>query len=94
MIEVLSATRCTGCNVCVKICPTNVFDEAERVPVIARHEDCQTCFQCEAYCPVEAIFVAPLRGPAPEDSPFRNEAELIASNELGLYRHRIGGTGL
>jgi len=96
MIEVLSVARCTGCNICVKICPTNVFDEGvkgEPVPAIARHEDCQTCFQCEAYCPVHAIYVAPLRTPAPEDSPFCDEAALIATNELGLYRARVGFKG-
>ena len=30
-----------------------------RAPVIARQEDCQTCFLCEIYCPTDALYVAP-----------------------------------
>lgn len=59
MIEVLSETRCTACNVCVRACPANVFDAVSGgVPVIARQEDCQTCFLCEIYCPADALYVA------------------------------------
>jgi len=91
MIEVLSKTRCTACNICVRICPTNVFDAREGdIPVIARHEDCQTCFQCEAYCPADAVFVAPAREPAAEGSEWRDEEALIADGQLGLYRQRVG----
>lgn len=28
MIELVSPGRCTGCNICVHICPMNVFDRA------------------------------------------------------------------
>ena len=49
MIELMSEGRCVACNICVKVCPTNVFDEvADGIPTIARQEDCQTCFMCEA----------------------------------------------
>ena len=74
-------------------CPTNVFDKASDgggAPVIARQADCQTCYQCEAYCPAAAIYVAPLRTPAPEGSSFKDEAALLASGELGIYRARVG----
>jgi NAD-dependent dihydropyrimidine dehydrogenase PreA subunit len=91
VIEIIDAARCTACNVCVRICPTNVFAAVERgVPVIARQEDCQTCFQCEAFCPEQALYVSPLRAPAPEGSPFRDAAWLAAHGQLGLYRARVG----
>ncbi|RYZ10088.1 MAG: ferredoxin family protein [Myxococcales bacterium] len=91
MIEVVSKDRCTGCNLCVRVCPTNVFEENEgEAPTIARQEDCQTCFQCEVYCPFDALFVAPLRHPAPEDSEWRSEQKLIETGQLGLYRRRVG----
>jgi NAD-dependent dihydropyrimidine dehydrogenase PreA subunit len=91
MIEVVSKERCTGCNLCVNICPTNVFDENDgEAPIVARQEDCQTCFQCEVYCPFDALYVAPLREPAPADSEWRNEAQLIQAGQLGLYRRRVG----
>jgi len=59
MIELVSANRCTGCNICVAVCPVNVFDASpDGPPVIARQSSCQTCFMCEIYCPVDALFVA------------------------------------
>jgi NAD-dependent dihydropyrimidine dehydrogenase PreA subunit len=90
VIEVLSRTRCIDCDICVRICPTNVFDKTDGTPVIARQDDCQTCYQCEAYCPVAAIYVAPLRIPAPEGSVFKDEAALLATGDLGVYRSRVG----
>ncbi|MDF2849154.1 MAG: ferredoxin family protein [Oerskovia sp.] len=92
MIEILNAARCTSCDICVRICPTNVFEPAADggVPTIARHSDCQTCFQCEAYCPEDAIFVSPSRTPEPAGSPFLDEADLLDRDLLGLYRDRVG----
>ena len=59
MIELISEERCTSCNICVRVCPTNVFDAVEGgIPVIARQQDCQTCYMCELYCPSDAMFVA------------------------------------
>ncbi|QJP14350.1 ferredoxin family protein [Starkeya sp. ORNL1] len=60
MIEVVSDTRCIACDICVRACPANVFDAVpEAAPVIARQQDCQTCFLCEIYCPVDALYVHP-----------------------------------
>ncbi|BDI30333.1 4Fe-4S ferredoxin [Capsulimonas corticalis] len=87
MIELVSASRCIECNLCVKVCPTNVFDEVPGgVPAIARQEDCQTCYQCEIHCPVDAMYVAP----EAEVSVPVNEEALIASGLLGSYRKEIG----
>lgn len=91
MIEVVSPTRCTRCDLCIKVCPTNVFARSPSgLPVIARQEDCQTCFQCEAYCPADALFVSPLRVPVPEGHEWRDEAWLAEKGLLGLYRRRVG----
>ncbi|SAK98970.1 Periplasmic [Fe] hydrogenase large subunit [Caballeronia pedi] len=62
MIEIVDTERCTGCDICVRVCPTNVFDTsgvADGAPSIARQDDCQTCFMCELYCPEDALYVAP-----------------------------------
>ena len=91
MIELLSITRCTNCNICVRVCPTNVFDEGDEAPSIARQEDCQTCFQCEASCPADAMFVAPLRWPERRaNSPYHNEDWLAHTQQLGRYRRACG----
>jgi len=87
MIELVSASRCIECNLCVKVCPTNVFDEVEgAAPVIARKSDCQTCFMCEAYCPVDALYVAPY---ADISLPV-DEQQLIDDDLLGSWRKTIG----
>jgi NAD-dependent dihydropyrimidine dehydrogenase PreA subunit len=91
VIEIVSRQRCVSCDICVKVCPMDVFDRgADGVPVIARQADCQTCFMCELYCPTDALFVAPLSEPAPDGSPYRNEDALAAAGALGAYRRVVG----
>ena len=91
MIELVSEDRCIRCDVCIRVCPTNVFDRGPgRLPLIARQGDCQTCFMCEAWCPTDALFVAPQTTPVPADSPYRDEQELIRRNLLGSYRRQLG----
>ena len=34
MIEVIDAEQCTACDICVSVCPTNVFDKTEGIPRI------------------------------------------------------------
>ena len=87
MIELVSKTRCVACDICVKVCPTNVFDAVpDEPPVIARVEDCQTCFMCEAYCPADALYVAPQSN----EHVAVNEAELAEAGRLGEYRVILG----
>ncbi|CAN93198.1 MULTISPECIES: 4Fe-4S dicluster domain-containing protein [Sorangium] len=87
MIELVSDARCIGCDLCVEVCPTDVFDRVPGgAPVIARQGDCQTCFMCEAYCPVDALYVAP-----EAERPVAVDAErLEASGLLGSYRAAVG----
>ena len=48
MIELISEERCTSCDICVRVCPVNVFEARDgEPPVIARQQDCQTCYMCE-----------------------------------------------
>lgn len=87
MIEVVSKERCINCDICVRVCPTNVFDAVpESAPIIARQEDCQTCFMCELYCPVDALFVAP----EADHSVLLTESELERQGLLGGYRAVVG----
>jgi len=60
MIELILDTQCTACDDCITICPSNVFEPVpDGIPVIARQQDCQTCFLCELYCEADALFVHP-----------------------------------
>ena len=91
MIELVSEQRCIGCDKCIDVCPANVFDRGgDGVPVIARHNDCQTCFQCEANCPVDALFVSPYTTPQPPTSIAHDADSLVGRGLLGSYRERIG----
>jgi len=87
MIEVVSESRCIHCNACVVACPDNVFDAvAHAPPVIARPDDCQTCFLCELYCPVDALYVSPLA----DAHEHVNERELGQANLLGSFARAMG----
>lgn len=61
MIAHIFEDLCNGCNDCVSACPTHVLDVSVTggAPVVARLDQCQTCFMCELYCPADAIFVGP-----------------------------------
>jgi NAD-dependent dihydropyrimidine dehydrogenase PreA subunit len=83
MIELVSQTRCILCNKCVQVCPMNVFSAANGAPPsIARKDDCQTCFMCELYCPVDALYVAPQA----EATAIVSEPAVVASGLLGSSR--------
>ena len=83
MIELVFEDRCTGCGDCVVACPSHVFDlTPDGSPVIARQDQCQTCFLCELYCEADALYVGPdQRGPEPVDP-----AAILASGQLGRLR--------
>lgn len=87
MIEIVSPDRCVKCDLCVDACPDNVFDAVpDGFPVIARQDDCQTCFLCELFCPTDALYVSPLA----DEIEGRSEAELVSKNLLGSYRREMG----
>jgi NAD-dependent dihydropyrimidine dehydrogenase PreA subunit len=87
MIELVIGDRCTACNACVAVCPSNVFERVDGAPpVIARQADCQTCFMCELYCREDALYVHP-----DSDHPHATTvAEAVASGTLGQYRRHSG----
>ncbi|WP_418647874.1 4Fe-4S binding protein [Thauera butanivorans] len=87
MIELVSESRCIECGLCIRVCPTNVFDDrGGGFPVIARQDDCQTCYICEIYCPVDALYVAPYG----EYSVAVDERALEGSGVLGSWRRTVG----
>ncbi|MFT8421457.1 MAG: ferredoxin family protein [Gluconacetobacter sp.] len=86
-VEILSQ-RCIGCNDCVAACPDHVLDAgpAGGIPVVARPEQCQTCFMCELYCVHDALYVA-VDGSA--------DGTIVRSPDglIGRLRHDYGWDG-
>lgn len=87
MIEIVSEARCIRCDSCIAACPDNVFDRGDDgLPVIARLDDCQTCFLCELYCPGDALYVSPLK----EGLEGVKEEAVVAAGLMGSYRRALG----
>ena len=54
---------CTGCGVCLEICPLKLYEWAEtsghttseKKAFPARESDCVQCYECETQCPAQSI---------------------------------------
>jgi ferredoxin len=53
----LDASLCTGCGLCVTVCPHAVFEIAERKARILDIDDCMECGACALNCQFGAISV-------------------------------------
>ena len=51
--------RCTGCDACVAVCPTNVLDLVSNKSRVLRFQDCIQCEACMIACPTEALVMFP-----------------------------------
>jgi len=55
-VAVVDSKKCTGCGICVDVCPTNAIEVNEHAVVNA--EMCTGCAACVSECPNEAIILA------------------------------------
>ncbi len=55
----LDAGRCSGCGLCVQLCPTGVLADEGGAVRIARPEACVACTACAIQCPCDALGFAP-----------------------------------
>jgi NAD-dependent dihydropyrimidine dehydrogenase PreA subunit len=53
----LDASRCTGCGMCLEVCPHAVFRMENRKSVITDGDRCMECGACSRNCPAAAISV-------------------------------------
>ncbi len=54
-LPTIDATRCTGCRLCVEICPTQALEQAVDKATLAHPDQCTYCTACEDVCPENAI---------------------------------------
>jgi ferredoxin len=83
MVDILiHENSCRGCEMCVDICPTNVFeyDAASRKAVVRYKEDCIACLSCAYLCPSGAITHAGF----PEVKNFYRDSEFCGRMEKFL----------
>jgi thioredoxin reductase/ferredoxin len=65
LIHSINDERCTGCNACVAVCPTNVLQLQSNKTYVARFSDCIQCEQCVTACPTTALVMHYQGTPAP-----------------------------
>ncbi len=51
----LDHETCSGCGVCLEICPNEVYQVVGERPKPVALEECIECGACEEQCPVHAI---------------------------------------
>jgi len=65
LVHDINDDRCTGCDACVAVCPTNVLDLVENKSRVLRFHDCIQCEACMFACPTEALVMFPEGGTPP-----------------------------
>ncbi len=53
----LDEARCTGCGICLTVCPHAVFERTRRSVRLAAPQACMECGACQVNCPFGAIQV-------------------------------------
>lgn len=59
LIHAINDDRCTGCDACVAVCPTNVLDLVDNKSRVLRFQDCIQCEACMWACPTTALVMHP-----------------------------------
>lgn len=84
----VDSARCTGCGICVKVCPENVFElkniYGKSVSTVIEESKCFACNACKIRCPEHAIeVIAPeiLKVDPPPDYP-PEEGRYLRGNDL------------
>lgn len=55
LIHAINDDRCTGCDACVAVCPTDVLDLVDNKSRVLRFSQCIQCEQCMWACPTRAL---------------------------------------
>lgn len=53
----LNPKKCTGCKMCMIVCPHAVFKFIDKKAIIVNKDNCMECGACSVNCPKKAIIV-------------------------------------
>lgn len=53
----LDHNKCTGCAMCMEVCPHKVFEMSNYSAIISNRDACMECGACRRNCPFDAISV-------------------------------------
>ena len=53
----LNDNKCTGCGMCLDVCPHEVFKMNSKHVTIQNRDACMECGACSLNCPADAIYV-------------------------------------
>ncbi len=84
LIHSINDDRCTGCDACVLVCPTDVLELRRNKSFVARFPDCIQCEQCAQVCPTNALVMHYEGTPAPPVK-VADLDEFYQSRVPGLY---------
>jgi len=51
----IDATKCTGCGLCIRICPNQVLAMRREWAIVAKPGACNYSGACQEACPTQAI---------------------------------------
>jgi formate hydrogenlyase subunit 6/NADH:ubiquinone oxidoreductase subunit I len=51
----IDPARCTGCGLCVKLCPSHALSMINGIATFTAQEECNYSGTCQEICPTEAI---------------------------------------
>jgi thioredoxin reductase/ferredoxin len=84
LVHDINDDRCTGCDACVAVCPTNVLDLVANKSRVLRFQDCIQCEACMFACPTEALVMFP-QGAIPPPLKIPEVDEMFQTVVPGQY---------
>lgn len=54
-VPIINAARCTGCGLCVRVCPTHALMMKDGLAIVTNPDACLYTGHCEQICPTQAI---------------------------------------
>jgi ferredoxin len=54
-LPIIDPIACTGCGLCIDLCPTNALDQVDGRSSLVAPDACTYCMVCQDVCPEDAI---------------------------------------